>query len=108
MALRDYLRGEVAQDYADGLLTRREAVRRLGLLGLGTAAAGTALAGCSAENTGAPPGSNASAVGTTGSAPASGTTVPGGGAPPGEAMRFPGPAGELQGAWASPENPRGA
>jgi hypothetical protein len=31
IALRVYLIGEVTQDYADGLLTRREAMRRLGL-----------------------------------------------------------------------------
>ena len=34
MALRNYLVGEVAEDFVDGLLSRREALRRLTLLGL--------------------------------------------------------------------------
>jgi len=34
-----YLAEEVAEDHADGLVSRREALRRLGLLGLGGAAA---------------------------------------------------------------------
>ncbi|MDT7562479.1 MAG: carboxymethylenebutenolidase, partial [Pseudonocardiales bacterium] len=46
MALRNYLVGEVAEDFADGLLTRREALRRLGLLGLGVTSAGALLAAC--------------------------------------------------------------
>ena len=51
MALRDYLAGEVAEDYADGFLSRREALRRLGLLGLGVASASTLLAACGGETT---------------------------------------------------------
>src|SRR5207253_3787214 len=47
MTLRNYLQGEVAADFADGLLTRREALHRLGLMGLGATAAGTLLASCS-------------------------------------------------------------
>ncbi|HVD19937.1 MAG TPA: hypothetical protein VNC63_14750 [Propionibacteriaceae bacterium] len=46
MALRNYLVGEVAEDFADGLLSRREAVRRLGLLGLSLSSATTLLAAC--------------------------------------------------------------
>ncbi len=34
-----YLAEEVAEDHADGLVSRREALRRLGLLGLSGAAA---------------------------------------------------------------------
>ena len=30
-----YLAEEIAEDHADGLVSRREALRRLGLLGLG-------------------------------------------------------------------------
>ncbi|MGQ0466513.1 MAG: dienelactone hydrolase family protein [Sporichthyaceae bacterium] len=52
MAMRDYLVGEVAEEYAHGLLDRREAVRRLGLLGVGAAAATSLLAAC-AEDSGA-------------------------------------------------------
>ena len=39
--LQQYLAEEVAEDHADGIITRREAMRRLGLLGVaGSAAAG--------------------------------------------------------------------
>ena len=40
-----YLAEEIAEDHADGLVSRREALRRLGLLGLTGAAAGSLLAG---------------------------------------------------------------
>lgn len=46
MALRDYLVGEIAEDHADGLLGRREALRRLALMGLSLPAAGALLAAC--------------------------------------------------------------
>jgi carboxymethylenebutenolidase len=46
MALRDYLVGEIAEDHADGLLTRREALRRLALMGLSLTAAAAVLAAC--------------------------------------------------------------
>ena len=52
MALRTYLATEIALDHADGLLTRRDALHKLGLLGLTTAAASTLLASCSSA---APP-----------------------------------------------------
>jgi carboxymethylenebutenolidase len=41
MEIQRYLAEEVAEDHADGIITRREAIRRLGLLGVtGAAAAG--------------------------------------------------------------------
>ena len=43
--LQRYLAEEVAEDHADGLVSRREALRRLGLLGLSGAAAASLLAG---------------------------------------------------------------
>ena len=46
MALKNYIVEEVALDCADGLLTRREALRRLGLMGLTGAAAAALLAAC--------------------------------------------------------------
>ena len=42
--LQQYLAEEVAEDHADGIITRREAMRRLGLLGVGAAAATAMLA----------------------------------------------------------------
>ena len=47
--LQRYLAEEIAEDHADGLVSRREALRRLGLLGLGGAAAASLLAGFLAD-----------------------------------------------------------
>ena len=44
MALRSYLVGEVTEDFSDGLLSRREALRRLSLLGLSMSTATALLA----------------------------------------------------------------
>ena len=44
-----YLCEEVGIDHADGHITRREAIRRLTLLGLTAAAASTLLAACSKD-----------------------------------------------------------
>jgi len=46
MAFRDYLATEVAEDWTDGLISRREALRRLVKLGLSASAAGALLAAC--------------------------------------------------------------
>jgi carboxymethylenebutenolidase len=103
MALRNYLVGEVTEDFVDGLLTRREALRRLTLLGLSLSSATALLAACG-DGGGEPttPGGAASA--------AAATTTPGRTAStkPGEPVRFDGPAGELQGAWAAASDPQGA
>jgi carboxymethylenebutenolidase len=98
MALRDYLVGEVAEDYADGVLTRREALRRLALLGLGAATASALLSACAPE------------AGPPASAPPPAAPAE----PPGQAqsvgrgqeVRFAGPSGELIGAWAAPTGDR--
>ena len=47
--IQKYLAEEVAEDHADGIITRREAMRRLGLLGVGAAAASSMLAAASAQ-----------------------------------------------------------
>jgi carboxymethylenebutenolidase len=101
MALRNYLVGEVAEDFADGLLSRREALRRLGLLGLSVSSATALLAACG-EPTEGRSGAPSPAAGSTPTAGGTGTTKPG------ESVRFAGPAGELQGAWAVAEDPQGA
>jgi len=108
MALRNYLATEVALDHADGLLTRREALRRLGLLGLSAVAASGLLAACGSETPPPPP-----------SAPATGpTSAAGSAAAPGydvaaaiartEAITFPGGGGTMSGAFATAQGPRGA
>jgi carboxymethylenebutenolidase len=105
MALRNYLVGEVAEDFVDGLLSRREALRRLTLLGLSMSSATALLAACG--DGGGPSGA---AEATTPAAPTSTPTPPGrtSTTKPGEPVRFAGPAGELQGAWAEAEDPKGA
>jgi carboxymethylenebutenolidase len=104
MALREYLIGEVTQDYSDGLMTRREAMRRLGLLALSTSTATALLAACGTA------GQDASAprapTGGTGATPGgTGATTAGARA---EIVRFTGPSGELQAAWAATPNPKAA
>src|SRR6476661_5964726 len=79
MALRTYLATEIALDHADGLLNRRDALHKLGLLGLTTAAASTLLASCSSA---APPRT--------------------------QDVTFPGGTGTMSGAYAAADNPRGA
>jgi carboxymethylenebutenolidase len=97
--LQRYLAEEVAEDHADGIITRREAMRRLGLLGVGAAAAASLLAGFPR------------------SAPATRSTSPRVSSRTGsfvewavvptEAITFPGPNGTLLGAWAPAAEPRG-
>ena len=99
MALGAYLAGEVAEDYAGGLLDRREALRRLGLLGLTAAGAGALLAACGGgDGDGAVTGSGGTTAAPTGDAPGSAAA----GLAGGDTVRFAGPAGELSAAWALP------
>jgi carboxymethylenebutenolidase len=108
MAMRDYLVGEVAEDFTDGLLSRREALRRLGLLGLGVTSAGALLAACGEPaGPGAPPGT--AAPGTS-AAPVAAPPGRGPGVGRGADVRFAAPSGELRGAWAAPTGgpPKGA
>jgi carboxymethylenebutenolidase len=100
MALRQYLIEEVALDCVEGLLSRREALRRLGLLGVSVGGAATLLAACSDSD---------DAGTTSGATP--GTTVPSSpasNAAGGEEIRFPGPNGELIGVLAPASPARGA
>jgi carboxymethylenebutenolidase len=95
MAFRDYLAGEIAEDCSDGLISRREALRRLGLMGLTLSSASGLLAACASDD---------DTTATT--RDASGTTAPAGAA--GTLVRFDGPAGELQAAWAGADDPKAA
>jgi carboxymethylenebutenolidase len=97
--LQRYLAEEVAEDHADGIITRREAMRRLGLLGLSGAVASSLLASFPRA-----------AEGRHGSkrrrASSSGASIEW--APVAtEAITFPGPRGTLLGAWAPAERPQG-
>ncbi|OBF11368.1 dienelactone hydrolase family protein [Mycobacterium sp. ACS4331] len=101
--LQRYIAEEIATDHADGLLTRREAMRRLGLLGLSTAAATGLIAACRTDR-GAPASAPVDTDSTSASAAAPGMDR----ALPTAPITWPGPRGELQGAWAQAETPRGA
>ena len=105
MALRSYLATEVALDHADGLLTRREALHRLGLLGLTTVAASGLLSAC------------ADAAPAPTPAPAAPSPAPAAATPDydvaaatarTEAITFPGGTGTMSGAFAAAQNPKGA
>ncbi|MUM16773.1 dienelactone hydrolase family protein [Mycobacterium sp. CBMA271] len=96
--LQRYIAEEIATDHVEGLLSRREAIRRLALLGVGTAAASALIAACGSDNKPA-------------ATPASASTSP----PPGmdksvatEPITWSGPNGTLQGAWATASQPRGS
>jgi carboxymethylenebutenolidase len=93
--MRDYLAEEVALDYADALLTRREALRRLALLGLTATGAAAVLAACGGDG-GGDKSTKKQTTTTAGAAPATA-----------EAVTFTGPNGELQGAWAAAPKPKG-
>lgn len=106
--LQRYIAEEIATDHVDGLLSRREALRRLALLGVGTAAATALIAAC---------GESKDASGETATSsepPASSSPSPNAAPPPGMDAAVPtasitwsGPSGELLGAWAAPAEPRG-
>lgn len=102
--LQRYIAEEIATDHVDGLLSRREALRRLALLGVGSTAASALIAACASDKPKAAPASTAAA-------PSSSTASP----PPGKAgalstapVTWAGPQGQLQGSWAQAATPRGA
>lgn len=103
----DYLAQEVAVDYGDGIINRREALRRLALLGVGATVATTLLSACEG---GATPDAAGTGSGTGPSAPAGSAPASPAGPPPlaTEAITFAGPQGRtLQGAWSGAATPRG-
>ncbi len=114
--MQRYIAEEIAIDHVDGLLSRREAMRRLALLGLTTAAASALIAACGTGSKNQSPGSTTTPTTgpTTGSptgsptAPTTGTQPPGmDKALPTQPVTWAGPNGELQAAWAQAADPRG-
>jgi len=107
--LQRYIAEEIATDHVDGLLSRREALRRLALLGVGAAAATTLIAACS-ENKKPATDAPATSTGAVTSSESTKADAP----PPGSATALPtgpitwqGPQGDLQAAWAEAPNARG-
>jgi len=101
--LQRYIAEEIATDHVDGLLSRREALRRLALLGVGGAAATALIAACG-ENKPAALQSPSSASSSASNAPPPGMAA----AVPTTPTSWPGPRGELLGSWAPAATPRGA
>ena len=96
--LQRYLAEEVAEDHADGIITRREALRRLGLLGVGMTAAASLLQTFAAEAAAAARAPVRRKAGSTQVQAAVAT----------EEITFVGPKGRtLMGAWAAAAQPRG-
>jgi carboxymethylenebutenolidase len=98
--LQKYLADEVAEDHADGIITRREAMRRLGLLGVGAAAASGMLAAGAKAHGGGHGHGHGHDHGPLGSstswAPVATTPI-----------TFAGRNGTLMAAWAPATTPRG-
>jgi carboxymethylenebutenolidase len=100
--LQKYLAEEVAEDLADGIITRREALRRLGLLGVsGSAATGLLATFAAGEAAAAGPASAANHRRTRGGSETTWAPVAR------ESITFEGPRGTLMAAWAAAAKPRG-
>jgi carboxymethylenebutenolidase len=99
--LQRYLAEEVAEDHVDGIITRREAARRLGLLGVSSSAA-AGLLGAAASDAAARRGrAGAHHDRPRGEGPPGAHGRTGDWAPVAtEAITFSGPNGTLQAAWA--------
>ncbi|WP_067664515.1 dienelactone hydrolase family protein [Nocardia miyunensis] len=100
--LQQYMAEEIATDHADGILDRREALRRLGMMGLGVAAASALLAACSSNQSDGQAHSSSSAATASGPPGAAGAL-------PTSAVTFAGPQGRtLHAAWSeAKKSPRG-
>jgi carboxymethylenebutenolidase len=98
MAMREYLVGEVTEEFEHGLLTRREALRRLGLLGVGVASASALLAACGGSGAADP-------AGTPAPTPPRATPPPGADGP----IRYSANSIEYRAAYKAPSgDPQGA
>ncbi|MCW2589603.1 MAG: dienelactone hydrolase-like enzyme [Mycobacterium sp.] len=102
--LQRYIAEEIATDHVDGLFSRREALRRLALIGVGATAASTLIAACSTSEKPAADAPVTSSAPATKKAPPPGIENEVATAP----VTWAGPRGELQGAWAAAGVPKGA
>ncbi|WP_264077625.1 dienelactone hydrolase family protein [Mycolicibacterium houstonense] len=99
--LQRYLAEEIATDHLDGLLSRREALRRLGLMGIGAAAGAALIAACAEAGVDGPAATGPGATPATSPPPGAESALPT------TPISWPGPRGELRGAWAGAPEPRG-
>jgi carboxymethylenebutenolidase len=97
--LQRYIAEEIATDHVDGLIPRREAMRRLALLGLGGTVAAALIAACGRRQASRPiPQSSSAATAQPPGMDKALATVP---------ISWPGPYGQLEAAWAEAANARG-
>ena len=98
--IQRYLAEEIAEDHADGLVSRREALRRLGLLGLSGAAAASLLAAAVADQAKALAGKKEATEPQAAEAEEAALAT--------REITFRGPGGrKLMGAWGAARRPRG-
>jgi carboxymethylenebutenolidase len=100
--LQQYLAEEVAEDHVDGIITRREAIRRLGLLGVGATAASTMLAAEAAAHK-----AGKKSGGGHGHGHGSDGKETSWALPATQEITFAGPNGTLMASWAAAVKPRG-
>ncbi|MGI8984529.1 MAG: dienelactone hydrolase family protein [Acidimicrobiales bacterium] len=108
--VKEYLATEVALDHVDGQVTRREALRRLGMMGISLTAGSALLAACASdgEDQVVAPGqasSTTAPVATTAAGPT--TTRPATTPVPSQDVTFAGPRGTLLGVYAAAASPKG-
>jgi carboxymethylenebutenolidase len=105
MAMKEYLVGEVTEEYSEGLLSRREAIRRLGLLGVGLPGATALLAACGDDD-------DAETAGPGASSSPTGPVAPQATAPPGEnvgkLIKYRADGQDFRAAFKAADKPRGA
>ncbi len=104
-----YLAEEVAEEHALGLMNRREALRRLGMMGFTAFGASALLAACGGDDDDDDAPGSASTVPTTAASTQTTTATSTGGAANTEAITYPsGRATPLSGAWAKATSAKGA
>ncbi|TPG33660.1 dienelactone hydrolase family protein [Mycolicibacterium hodleri] len=107
--LQRYIAEEIATDHVDGLLSRREAMRRLALIGVGATAASALIASCGDAEKPAEATPSASPPVTSSGAVTQAVLPPGiENALETTPITWAGPRGELQAAWAEAQSPKGA
>src|SRR5947209_14981016 len=113
---REYMAAEVALDHAAGQISRRQALRQMGVMGLSLTAASAVLAACGndkkqATGSSAPAAQDPLATSTSAApvlAPLTTTARPATTPVPTQEVTYPGPNGTLLGAYAPAANRKGA